>query len=141
MGEHVEVLVFALVALALMMGVVGAVALAAAMSTSVAERGRELAVLAAIGGRPRQVRALLVGEAWVVVGLSLPLTVLAALALSAWVGGVVGQLSFRLPLPLTLSWTALAVWSVGLVVLGGIASWVPAWRATRRPVVERLGEV
>ncbi|MCA9606803.1 MAG: FtsX-like permease family protein, partial [Myxococcales bacterium] len=130
-----------LLALAVLMAVIGAVALSSTMSTSVLERGRELAVLRAIGARPAQVRRLVLLESLFVTALSLPLAVALGAPLAMIVGTVIGELSFRIPLPLTLSLPAIAGWSLGSLLVAVLASVVPARAATRPTVREALGRV
>jgi len=141
MGEHVVVLIRSLLALALMMAVVGALALASTMSTSVVERTREFGVLQAIGADRSQLRRMVVLEGWFVSALSLPFALVVAVPLAAIVGRVIGQLAFELPLPLELSWWAVAGWSAGTMALATVASLIPARAAMRLNVREALGHV
>ncbi|MCB9686428.1 MAG: ABC transporter permease [Alphaproteobacteria bacterium] len=138
MGEHVVVLVQSLTGLSLLMAAVGVLALAATTSANVAERTRELAVLRAVGARPHQVWRLVLVEGWLVTIVSLPLAILVAAPTSALVGRVVGRLAFELPLPLDLSWSAWAAWSVAVLLVSSAASLVPAVGATRGTVREAL---
>ncbi|MCA9495032.1 MAG: ABC transporter permease [Myxococcales bacterium] len=138
MGEHVVVLVQSLTGLSLLMAAVGVLALAATTSANVAERTRELAVLRAVGARPRQVWRLVLVEGWLVTVASLPLSLLVAGPTSALVGRVVGTLAFELPLPLDLSWTAWLTWSVAVLLVSSAASLAPAVAATRGTVREAL---
>ena len=141
MGEHVVVLIRSLLGLALLMAIVGGLALGSNMSTSVVERTSEIGVLRAIGARPSQVRSMILVEAWFVTLLSLPAALLVAIPLSALVGRVVGQLSFELSLPLDISWTAMAGWSVGVLVVSTLAALVPARGAMKLSVTEALTRV
>ncbi len=141
MGEHVVVLIRSLLALALMMAIVGVLALSSNISISVVERTREIGVLQAIGARPRQIRKMILVEGWFVTLLSLPLAVLVAVPLSMLVGRLIGDLAFRLPLPLDISWLAVAAWSIGVLVIATLASLMPARTAIRRTVREALGHV
>lgn len=109
MAEHVVVLIWSLLGLALLMAFVSALALGANMSTSVVERAREIGVLQAIGARSAQILWMVLIEGLFVTLLSLPFTLLIAIPLSAIVGHVVGVLSFAIPLPLDVSWFAMAV--------------------------------
>jgi len=138
MGEHVVVLVRMLQAMALLFALVGALGLASAMSAAVIERGRELGVLRAIGGTPRTVLRLVVGEGVLIGALSWFVAVVLAVPLALVVGRIVGALGFGIPLPLSLSVSSTIAW-LGLVIIGAAAaSAVPAWQASRRPVHESL---
>jgi putative ABC transport system permease protein len=137
-GDHIEVLVRALLAMALLMATVGALGLLSTMSMNVIERTRELGVLHAIGATPGVVRRIVVAEGLFVGLLSWLVAIVVALPLSAVVGGLVGRLSFNVSLPLVLSPEALAVWLVLLVAVSAAATAVPAWRASRLTVREAL---
>lgn len=141
MGEHVGVLVQSLLGLAVLMAVVGALALGSTMSTSVVERTRELGILRAVGARPSQVRWMVLIEGWLVSTASLPLAVLLAIPLSALIGRVVGDLAFQIPLPLALSWTSIAAWCVGVLGVATLASLLPARTANRRTIRESVGHI
>jgi putative ABC transport system permease protein len=138
MAEHVVVLVRILLGLALLMAAVGVLALSSSMSASVVERTRELGVLKAIGARPAQVRRLILTEGLFVTLLSLPLAVLIGAPVAGAVGQVVGRLSFEMPLSLNLSWSAVAIWSAGVLMVSAVASLVPSIAATRRSVQEAI---
>lgn len=135
-AAHFDLLVRALLALAVLTGIVGALGLSTSMSANIIERTRELGVLRAIGARSGQVLRVVVLEG-VCVGL---LSVLGAIALGASlalaVSEVIGQMSFRLSLPLTFSVTALVLWTMAVVVLAVVATAIPA-RAALRMTVRR----
>lgn len=137
-GDHMQVLINTLLAMAALMGLVGVLGLGSATSTSVLERTRELGVLRALGATPGTLARLVATEAvataigsWVVAAvLSVPLSIL--------VGRIVGQLAFRTPLPFVLRVDALALW-LGIVVVVALAAAVlPARRASRGALREAL---
>jgi putative ABC transport system permease protein len=129
------------VALALMMAFVGILALVSTMSASVVERTREIGVLRAIGARPRQIRGMILLEGFFVTALSLPLALAIAAHASVWVGDLVGQLSFALPLPADFCWSGAIAWSVGALGFAAAASLWPARAAQKRSVREALAHV
>ncbi|MBI4673811.1 MAG: hypothetical protein HY741_19365 [Chloroflexi bacterium] len=61
--------------------------------------------------------------------------------LSALVGTIVGNLSFRVPLPLVISPTAAVLWAVIVLVGSALAAAVPAWSAARLTIRETLAYV
>ena len=135
MAEHVVVLVISLGALGGLVSVVGAVALSTALSTSVLERTRQLAVLVAVGARERQVGRLVRREAWLVMAASLPVTVLVALAGSLGLGALVGELSFGVAMPLGIPVGAIGAWLLLLAGLGTVAAALPTRAVLRLPVL------
>lgn len=140
-GEHVGILVAALIALALMMMLVGALGLASATATQLVERTREIGVLRAIGAtrsdviRTVALEGALVGVASALAGLLLALPATAGLA------ELMGLLSFGTPLPFVLAPRAIAAWSLGVLVVSFLASSIPAWLATRTTVRDALNSV
>jgi putative ABC transport system permease protein len=139
MGDHMGVLISTLLAMAALMGLVGVLGLASAMSTSVLERTRELGVMRALGATPWALARLVGGEAIVVAALSWLVAIGLSVPLAAIVGRVVGALAFRTPLPLVLRLDAMAAWlaiALGVAILAAIA---PARRAGRRSIRDALG--
>ncbi len=137
-AAHFEILIRSLLALAGLTAIVGALGLASALSTNVAEATRELAVLRALGATGKHVRRLVVQEALLVSGLSYVLACLFGLGLSAIIGHVIGNMSFQLPLPLSLDWRAAAALVVGLLGIGALSSLLPAQRASGLTVASAL---
>jgi putative ABC transport system permease protein len=111
------------------------------MSIAVLARTRELAVLRAVGATGRQLQRTLLIEALLVAALSLTAAAVFGGTLALVVGRIIGELSFKLPLPWTFSGSALAVWGVGVLVLTLLATWGPARRAARLSVREALNAV
>lgn len=137
-GDHIEILVRALAALAAILAIVGALGLASTMGVSVVERTRELGVMKTLGASPARIARGLVAEgavigacSWVLAfGLSLPLTLL--------VDGVVGNLGFLAPLPLVVSPLAVLGWLALVAAVSSAATLLPARRASRLSIREAL---
>jgi len=137
-GGHFAILVAALIFMAALMGTVGVLGLASTMSTSVLERIREFGVMRAIGGTPRVVVRNILFEGVFIGGLSWVFAVMLSLPLSHLVGRVAGTLAFRLPLPLMLSPLGLFLWLAIALLGAGLASLLPALRASRLSIREAL---
>jgi putative ABC transport system permease protein len=135
---HMGPIVTIVLAIAVAMGVVGAIGLASTMSTNVLDRTREFGVMHAIGARPKAVRRIVVAEGVFLALASLLVAVLPALGLTAVLGAGLGNLFFAAPLPFRVSVLAVGIWVV-LVVLGGVlATDAAATRASRLTVREAL---
>jgi putative ABC transport system permease protein len=135
---HIAILIALLLGLAVLMATVGLLGLTATMSTSVVERTREFGVLQTIGGTPGTVLQIVVTEGVVVGALSWLIALALALPLSLLVGAVLGNLAFRITLPLVYSPPAVALWLLLVVIGAALASALPAWRASRMTIRETL---
>jgi putative ABC transport system permease protein len=128
--QHMVMIYVALIIMSAMIGAVGGLGLSTTMSVNVLERRRELGVLRAVGATPRTIWLLLVVEACVVAVGSWMLAGLAAWPLSR---GLANWLDF------TFELRGLAIWLVVSLVLGALASFIPAQHSTSQPVREALG--
>ncbi len=138
---HVYIFIVALMLISTVMAVVGALGLASSMGTSVIERTREFGVMRAIGAKSRIILRNIISEgvfiglmSWVI---ALPLSI----PLSLGIGYLIGMMSFRSPLPLTVSPMGLVVWFLILFVGSIAASVYPAQQASRLTVRETLAYV
>lgn len=117
---------FTMIALALAAGLavlLGMVGLYGILSSTVAERTRELGVRIALGARPERVRRMVVVQGMRVVVAGVALGCVAVLFVSRALDSLLyGVRSLD---PVTLALTALSMLLVGIV-----ASWVPAYRAS-----------
>lgn len=138
---HVYIFIFALLFMAVVMAVVGALGLMSTMGTNVTERTREFGVMRAIGSRSGTVIRSIILEG-VFIGLqSWVIAIILSLPLSLAVGRLLGNLAFRSPLPLIMSPIAIVIWLM-VIVIGSIAASVyPAWRASRLTIRETLAYI
>jgi putative ABC transport system permease protein len=138
LGDHILILIQALAWVAGLMGVVGALGLAAAMSVNVLERTRELGILQAIGATPRVILWIVVGEG-VAIGLASWVAALAgALPLTMWIDSAMGRIFFAVPLTPAAAPAAMAGWLALVAVTAAAASFLPAWRASRLVIATAL---
>ena len=137
-GGFFDVIVFMLLAMGILIASVGALGLMGTMSTNVLERTREIGVMRAIGASDGAVQRIVIVEgiligliSWMIGGaLAFP----AGLALSSAVGNVL----FQTALPYSFSSSGVFTWLAIVVVLATIASFLPAWNASRLTVREVL---
>jgi putative ABC transport system permease protein len=140
-GDHVLILVRALVVLSCVLGFVGLLGLSSAIAAAVVERSREIGVMKAVGATQSRILRLFLSEGMVTAGLSAGFSMLLALPLSAWVEAELGRLGFLAPLPFVVSSSAAAAW-LGLVLVASLlTTWVPARRAARVSVREAIAHV
>jgi putative ABC transport system permease protein len=135
---HMGPIVTIVLAIAVAMGVVGAIGLASTMSTNILDRTREFGVMHAIGARPKTVRRIVVAEGVFLALTSCLVAVIPALGLTALLGAGLGNLFFSAPLPFRVSVLAVGIW-LALAVLGGaLATDAAATRASRITIREAL---
>lgn len=137
-GDHIGILVAALIALALGIATVGSIGLGAATATQIVERTREIGVMRAIGATPRSVVGIFLGEGLVVGSASALAGIVFAIAMTSVLTGFLGRMAFASPPPLVISPSAIAAWWTLILALSAVASGLPAFRATRGSVRESL---
>jgi putative ABC transport system permease protein len=136
--NHMAIVQGGLQTLGIVLGVVGALTLASAMSLSVVERTREFGVMQTIGATPARVVWGVVAEGLVIGGVSWLGAFALALLLSSLVGGLVGSAIFGTPLPVVVAPLALPAWLVVALVGSAAASALPARAAARLTIRETL---
>jgi putative ABC transport system permease protein len=130
---HLLVLERTLAWVALGTGLVGLVALGSALDSGVAERRRELLVLRALGAPDRLLALTVMGEALLVVAISLAVAMALGLWLDPQLAARLGQISGQ-PLRAQTALLALPLWSL-LALAGGLLASAGAARAA----VQRRG--
>jgi putative ABC transport system permease protein len=126
-----------LATMAVVIGVVGSIALSGALSLSVLDRRREIGVMRAIGASSGDIASLFIGEGLILGWLSwlvaVPLSIPGGNLLAQGLGGAMGgELVYK------FTSTGMLYWLVIITVLSAIASWFPARGATRVSVREVL---
>jgi putative ABC transport system permease protein len=135
--EQMSILIALLSTMAVMIAVVGAVALSGTLSINVMERTREIGVMRAIGASALAVAGQFIGEGLILGWLSW----LIAIPLSIPVGQlVVWLLSGLMNIELIYQFSKVGIiyWFVIITVLAAIASWFPANKAAQTSVRESL---
>lgn len=141
MGDHIVILIRALLALALVMAAVGGLGLASTLGISVLERSRELAIMKTLGATRGRLLGMVLSEAQIVALLSVVAALVLSLPLTWVLDGMIGRLGFVAPLPFALSLPALLSWLLLVLVVSLGAAWVPARRAAELPVALALVQV
>lgn len=140
-GDHLIVLIRALMAMAGVMAIVGVLGLASTMGVSIIERTRELAIMKTIGATPRRVVRDLLAEASSISALSSVLAFALSLPLTLYVDGLIGNLGFLASLPFVVVPSAALGWAALVAVASLVATWIPARRAAALNVREALVHV
>ncbi len=137
-GTFVNVIVFALLAMSVLIAVVGGLGLMGTMSLNVLERTREIGVMRAIGASDGRVLQVVMVEGIVLGVLSWMLGVLLSFPISRLLSDTVGIQLFSFPLSFSFSVDGAIIWLIIAVTLAALASFLPAWRASRVTVRDVL---
>ncbi len=123
--------------MAIIIAIVGSIALSGTLSLSVMERTREIGVMRAIGASSWDISRLFIGEGlilgWLSWLIALPLSVPAGKLMLTAVSQAFGQDYLYHYTP-----TGTILWFIIITVLSILASWMPARSATRISVRESL---
>jgi putative ABC transport system permease protein len=131
------IIITLLATMAVVIGVVGSIALSGVLGLNVLERRREIGVMRAIGASTRAIAGLFVGEGlilgWLSWLLSLPLSIPAGQLMVAGLGVALGG-------ELVYHYTPVGglIWLGIVTLLAAAASWLPARAASRVSVRESL---
>jgi putative ABC transport system permease protein len=132
------IVVWMMLALAVIVAIVGGIALMGALSIGVIERTKEIGVLRAVGARSRSILGIFITEgvlqgllSWLV---AIPLSYVASPA----VAYALGQTMFGATLDYQYNWNAVGLWLVIILLISLIASFLPARGATRISVRDSL---
>jgi putative ABC transport system permease protein len=108
------------------------------MSMNVHERAREIGVMRAIGASDSGVLQTFMVEGICIGVLSWPIGAVLAIPISRVLTTIVGDKFTGAPLNYTFSPSGALFWLVLVVILSALASFLPAWNATRFSVREVL---
>ncbi len=136
--SQTDIFVIFVGAMAALIAIIGGLGLMGTMSINVLERTREIGVMRAIGASNWNIQSIVLVEgmligviSWIVsIGLSIPITV-------ALCSGV-GLALFSMPLPPVYGIAGITAWLIGILVIGGLASALPAHRASSLTVRDTL---
>jgi putative ABC transport system permease protein len=135
---HIYVFIYALLVMAAVMAVVGALGLMSSMGTSIIERTRELGVMRAIGATSHTVMRNVISEGLFTGVMSWVLAVALCIPPTLVVDTLIGSQFSRVPLTLVVSGRGLFIWALVIVIGSIAASAYPAWQASRLTVRETL---
>ncbi|VAX35012.1 hypothetical protein MNBD_UNCLBAC01-1776 [hydrothermal vent metagenome] len=138
MGEHVIVLIATLILAAVLLAIIGLLGLMSTMSMNVLERTRELGIIKVSGATPSVISKIIVNEGVFIAITSWVLALILSLPLSLALGAFLGEMSFKTPLGLNISWFAVFLWLVLVIVMSSFASFLPGRSASKMAVHEAI---
>lgn len=133
-----NILMVFLLSMAILIAVVGGLGLMGTMSMNVIERTREIGVLRAIGASDGAVLKLVLVEGLLIGMISWGLGALLAVPISQGLSAAVGLSFVTVPLPFVFSWDGFLIWLVVVLILSALASFLPAYGASRLTVRDVL---
>jgi len=136
--QHMLMIYVFLIMMSVIIGGVGGLGLMTTMSLNVLERRREMGVMRAIGATPQTIWLMIVGEGVVIGLLSWGIAALLAWPVSKVLGDLLVRAMFRRGVDFTFEPLGLLIWIVLSISLSAVASFLPAWKASRVTVREAL---
>jgi putative ABC transport system permease protein len=133
-----NMLIILALVMAFLLAAVGGLGLMGTLSINVLERTREIGVMRAIGAADGAVAQVFIVEGIVIGVISWLLGTLVAIPMSRLLSSAVGMSFLQAPLSYTFSIDGVLIWLAVVVVLSGVASFLPARNASRLTVREVL---
>jgi putative ABC transport system permease protein len=127
-----------LMIMAVLIAIVGGLGLMGTMSMNVLERTREIGVMRAIGASDGSILSIVLFEGALIGLMSWLLGAVLALPISRVLSDQVGMIFLGSPFSYVYSVTGAVLWLTLALVLSAIASFLPAWNASRLTVRDVL---
>ncbi|MBI3165359.1 MAG: ABC transporter permease [Chloroflexi bacterium] len=136
--DQTDILVYFMLVMATLIAIVGGLGLAGTMSINVLERTREIGVMRAIGASNGDIQAIVIVEGMVIGILSWAISILVAVPITNVLCYGVGMAILTAPMPAVYGVTGIIAWLIFTIVLGTLASALPARRASKLTVRDTL---
>jgi putative ABC transport system permease protein len=136
--ELFDIFAYFFLAMATLIALIGGLGLMSTMSINVLERTREIGVLRALGASNWDVQSIVIVEGMVIGLISWLISLLLAIPITGVMATGVGVVLFSTPLRTIYGWTGIFVWLIGMLVIGILASALPARNASRWTVKDTL---
>ncbi|HNC08684.1 MAG TPA: FtsX-like permease family protein, partial [Anaerolineales bacterium] len=133
-----DVLVYFMLVMATLIAIVGGLGLMGTMSINVLERTREIGVMRAIGASNMDIQSIVITEGMVIGILSWAVSIFISIPITNVLCYGVGMAILTAPMPAVYGVTGIIVWLLFTIVLGTLASALPARRASRLTVRDTL---
>lgn len=133
-----DVLVYFMLVMASLIAFVGGLGLMGTMSINVLERTREIGVMRAIGASNGDIQSIVITEGMVIGILSWAISILLAIPITNVLCFGVGMAILTAPMPPIYGIAGVFAWLIFTIVLGTLASAIPARRASRLTVRDTL---
>jgi putative ABC transport system permease protein len=136
--DHLLLLASFLVIMSVLVLIIGGLGLISTMSINVLERTREIGVLRAIGASSPALLKIIVTEGAIVGAISWLLAALLSWPLSRYISTTFGLIFFEAPLRFAVSVAGMTLWLLVAIGFAALASFYPAWNASKLTVRQTL---
>ncbi len=133
-----DILVYFMLVMASLIAFVGGLGLAGTMSINVLERTREIGVMRAIGASNMDIQGIVIVEGMVIGIISWVASIFVSIPITNILTYGVGMAILTAPMPAVYGIRGIIAWLIFTLVLGSIASALPARRASRLTVRDTL---
>ncbi len=133
-----DVLVYFMLVMASLIAIVGGLGLMGTMSINVLERTREIGVMRAIGASNGDIQAIVIVEGMVIGIISWAISILVSIPITNVLCYGVGVAILTAPMPAVYGASGIIAWLIFTIVLGTLASALPARRASKLTVRDTL---
>lgn len=133
-----NIIVTLLAVMAVLVALVGGLGLMGTMSINVLERTREIGVMRAVGASDGSILRIVLVEGVLVGVISWFIGGLLAYPIGKMLSDVVGTQLLESPLNYVFAFNGALGWLVAIIFIGFLASFLPAWNASRLSVRETL---
>jgi len=133
-----DILVYFMLVMATLIAIVGGLGLMGTMSINVLERTREIGVMRAIGASNGDIQAIVITEGMVIGILSWAISIFLSIPITNVLCFGVGMAILTAPMPPVFGASGIIAWLVFTIVLGTLASALPARRASSLTVRDTL---
>jgi putative ABC transport system permease protein len=133
-----DIIVYFMLLMASLIAIVGGLGLMGIMSINVLERTREIGVMRAIGASNGDIQAIVIVEGMVIGILSWAISIFVSLPITNVLCYGVGMAIMTAPMPVVYGVSGVIVWLIFTIVLGTLASALPARRASKLTVRDTL---
>ena len=133
-----DVLVYFMLVMATLIAIVGGLGLMGTMSINVLERTREIGVMRAVGASNGDIQAIVITEGMVIGILSWAVSIFLSIPITNVLCFGVGTAILTAPMPAVYGASGIIAWLIFTIVLGTLASALPARRASRLTVRDTL---
>ncbi len=133
-----DILVYFMLLMASLIAIVGGLGLMGTMSINVLERTREIGVMRAIGASNLDIQTIVIVEGMVIGILSWAISIFVSIPITSVLCYGVGMAILTAPMPAVYGASGILAWLVFTIVLGSLASALPARRASKLTVRDTL---